>query len=67
MSGMGGGTGGGVAVTRVYPDGAARGAVGTTRRTFAVGKLTWRRSEIRVVETRHAPGSRHPGGGETVH
>jgi hypothetical protein len=52
--------------TRMAPA-AAQGAVGSTRRTFAVGKLTWRRSEIRVVETRQGPGSRHSGGNEIVH
>jgi hypothetical protein len=37
--------------TRMAPA-AARGAAGSMRRTFAVGKLTWQRSELRVVETR---------------
>jgi len=52
--------------TRMAPA-AARSAVGSGRRTFAVGKLTPNRSELRVVETRGALGSRRRRGGETVH
>ena len=52
MSGMGGGMGDGVATrvsTRMAPA-PARGGAGSARTTFAVGKLTRQRSEIRVVE-----------------
>ena len=60
MSGMGGGTGGGVTriSTRMAPA-PARGPVGPSRTTFAVGKLSWRRSEIRVVEPRRLEARRN--------
>jgi hypothetical protein len=55
--------------TRMAPA-PAGGPERSARTTFAVGKLTWRRSEIRLVEPRrlgqHAPW--RPGSAaETVH
>ena len=62
MSGMGRGTGGGGVVTRVSARMApapARGPVGPSRTTFAVGKLSCQRSEIRIVEPRRLEARRN--------
>ena len=69
MDGMGRGivTRGG---TRMAPAPAGDGE-GSRRTTFAVGRLTWQRSEIRMIEPKRLE-ARHfagweVGGAETVH
>jgi hypothetical protein len=66
MSGMGGGVVS-RSSTRMAPA-PAGGVERSVRRTFAVGKLSWRRSEIRLVEARRlARPSTRNAGAETVH
>ena len=54
--------------TRMTPAPAGGSSTeGTSRTTFAVGKITRRRSEIRSVEPKTGFWSQRTGGAETVH
>jgi hypothetical protein len=67
MSGMGGGGAMTRDGTRMAPAPAPGEGAGSCRTTFVVGKITWRRREMRLVERRGNVPAHRAGGAETVH